>query len=97
MALDQAQIQFVLSWLRSRVGQFRCPACRGDNFNVSELAAVITLQGSSVVMANTIPGVPLVPLVCTKCAHVAFFSARVMGVGLGDRSPGAETQPAPRP
>jgi hypothetical protein len=84
MALDPTYARKVEDGLRAKLSGMwpRCPLCGEDNWNIEELSH-LPLVGVSIP-----PGHPpiagrvlyVVPLTCTKCAHVLHFSARELGV-----------------
>jgi predicted nucleic-acid-binding Zn-ribbon protein len=70
----------VAKWLESHAPRMSCSCCGLKNFTVDESVAMTSSLADTKGRINYLAGVPLVSLVCSNCGHVAFFSAKMLGV-----------------
>ena len=84
MALDPTTSQSVLAWINSHCGSLSCSACGAAGpWNFGDLIAAPNVPTPLTSWQLNLLGggaTLFVPVACSRCAHVRFFSAAMMGI-----------------
>ncbi|HEX5703613.1 MAG TPA: hypothetical protein VFX97_10480 [Pyrinomonadaceae bacterium] len=69
----------IQSWFTSKGVSLDCPACRKNHWKLGSLIAapVLDAAGNMVIGGENMP---MVPMVCSNCAHVRLFAAIPAGL-----------------
>ena len=78
MPLDPSFIKRISTWLKDHCAGFHCKACGSQNWTVGHPSGLIALDQD---FQDRVPLeiVPLVPVICSRCGSVTFFSLAAMG------------------
>lgn len=84
-SVEKAKVQ---AWLSSRA-RAGCPFCGQRNFEIGSLLTVTSSMEPTTGRIHYMHGYPLVSIFCNYCAHVMWFSAMAVGVGVGAKQGGS--------
>lgn len=91
MTLDPLTLQKTQAWLQAKCRGVGCPCCGNNAWTVGDICTTLPVQGGVVQLGGTT--IPTVPIACTNCGYMRFFSAVIMG--LLPRSGASGNAPAP--
>ena len=78
MPFDEAQKEIISEWLMKNGVALACPSCmKVCPQEVSEMIATPVFVEGGISFITT---VPMIPVICSRCAHIRFFSAVMMGL-----------------
>ncbi|HEY7423267.1 MAG TPA: hypothetical protein VH682_03405 [Gemmataceae bacterium] len=78
MPLDPSAIKKVEAWLEANCPDLTCPVCQSKTWDTGEIGILMPLRDGKITYSG--PAIPLLPLVCKKCAYTHLFSAVLMGL-----------------
>lgn len=78
MALTKKQQETFYEWVNKHNPDYKCPICGGNNFLTDDIIAPTTLN--SMKGRGQIEAIPMVPLSCSKCGYITFFSTKMIGL-----------------
>jgi hypothetical protein len=76
MPLDPATAAKVEDWLAKNCPNLACPVCASKTWDTGEIGILLPLRDGKVTYSG--PAIPLLPLVCKKCAYTHLFAAVLM-------------------
>jgi hypothetical protein len=85
MPLDPATLAKVESWLVENCPNLACPVCQSQTWGTGDIGFLLILREGKLTYTGS--AMPLLPLVCKKCAYTHLFSAVRMGLFPQNESP----------
>lgn len=82
--LSAEEKSHVIKWLQQRGKHHECPVCTNNKWTVADhmIAGRIHAEDPRTIVRESYPQVALV---CNNCAHVRYFMALPLGLGLGSK------------
>lgn len=78
MALNQDQTQKLQRWLQSKGVKASCEACGANDWTIGDVVSPPIQSNQGISIGG--PSIPMVSVICGKCAYVRMFAAVPIGL-----------------